>query len=257
MEAVSVGVEESDVASLGAKHFSRVAGTLNGQPFRSSLMKMGDRMFLGVHKANVDTLGLRFGDTVAVRPIDSTPSRAATTCSRRSSRGARAGSRRGGGVGEAGPVVTARLLDRSGTRRGRRPAAARTPRDRRARGSRPNSMSISAETITAPVEVDRPASDDVPEPDPPWVVIVWNDPMNLMSLRDLGVLQKLFGYPRAKAEKLMMDVHYEGQGGRVERDPREGRVRRVAPARSRTVGDDAEGRVTRGARRADQAHAAR
>ena len=29
--------------------------------------------------------------------------------------------------------------------------------------------------------IDRPASDDVPEPDPPWVVIVWNDPVNTFA----------------------------------------------------------------------------
>jgi hypothetical protein len=62
----AIGVEEALAASLGAKHLSRVAGTLNGRPFRSNLMKMGGGMFLGVHKANVDALGLRFGDTVAV-----------------------------------------------------------------------------------------------------------------------------------------------------------------------------------------------
>ena len=71
-------------------------------------------------------------------------------------------------------------------------------------------MSISSETITAPTRIDRPASDDVPVPDPPWVVIVWNDPVNLMSYVT-WVLQKLFGYPRTKAEKLMMDVHTKGK----------------------------------------------
>jgi ATP-dependent Clp protease adaptor protein ClpS len=71
-------------------------------------------------------------------------------------------------------------------------------------------MSPSAETITAPTRIDRPASDDVAQPDPPWVVIVWNDPVNLMSYVT-WVLQKLFGYPRAKAEKLMMDVHTKGK----------------------------------------------
>jgi ATP-dependent Clp protease adaptor protein ClpS len=54
------------------------------------------------------------------------------------------------------------------------------------------------------------ASDDVPESDPPWVVIVWNDPVNLMSYVT-WVLQKLFGYPRTRAEKLMMDVHTKGK----------------------------------------------
>ena len=42
-------------------------------------------------------------------------------------------------------------------------------------------MDLASETITAPTRIDRPASDDVPEPDPPWIVIVWNDPVNLMS----------------------------------------------------------------------------
>jgi ATP-dependent Clp protease adaptor protein ClpS len=71
-------------------------------------------------------------------------------------------------------------------------------------------MSRSAETITAPTRTDRPASHERPEPDPPWIVIVWNDPVNLMSYVT-WVLQKLFGYPRAKAEKLMMDVHTKGK----------------------------------------------
>ena len=67
-----------------------------------------------------------------------------------------------------------------------------------------------AETITAPVEVERPDAYVVVEPDVPWIVIVWNDPVNLMSYVT-WVFQKLFGYPRAKAEKLMMDVHTKGK----------------------------------------------
>ena len=39
---------------------------------------------------------------------------------------------------------------------------------------------------------------------------MWNDPINLMSYVT-WVFQKLFGYPRAKAEKLMMDVHTKGK----------------------------------------------
>ena len=35
-------------------------------------------------------------------------------------------------------------------------------------------------TVT-PVEVEEPVSDEVAVPDRPWVVIVWNDPINLMS----------------------------------------------------------------------------
>jgi ATP-dependent Clp protease adaptor protein ClpS len=71
-------------------------------------------------------------------------------------------------------------------------------------------MTAMAETITAPVRVEPPKSDEVVEPDPPWIVIVWNDPVNLMSYVT-WVFQKLFGYPRTKAERLMMDVHTKGK----------------------------------------------
>jgi ATP-dependent Clp protease adaptor protein ClpS len=65
-------------------------------------------------------------------------------------------------------------------------------------------------TTTAPAEVKVPVGDDVVEPDRPWIVIVWNDPINLMSYVT-WVFQKLFGYPRAKAEVLMWDVHTKGK----------------------------------------------
>ena len=48
------------------------------------------------------------------------------------------------------------------------------------------------------------------EPDRPWVTIVWNDPVNLMTYVTY-VLQKLFGYDLAKATKLMLQVHHEGK----------------------------------------------
>jgi ATP-dependent Clp protease adaptor protein ClpS len=63
---------------------------------------------------------------------------------------------------------------------------------------------------TSPVEVDEPVTDSVTDLDRPWLVIVWNDPINLMSYVTF-VLQKLFGYSRAKAEKLMLDVHHKGR----------------------------------------------
>ena len=44
----------------------------------------------------------------------------------------------------------------------------------------------------------------------PWVTLVWNDPINLMSYVT-HVLQKLFGYNREKATKLMLDVHERGR----------------------------------------------
>ena len=63
---------------------------------------------------------------------------------------------------------------------------------------------------TIPDELGDVDVDDVTLTDKPWIVIVWNDPVNLMSYVT-WVLQKLFGYPRAKAEKLMMDVHTKGK----------------------------------------------
>ncbi len=62
----------------------------------------------------------------------------------------------------------------------------------------------------APVEVDLPKGDARLAPDRPWIVIVWNDPINLMSYVTL-VLQKLFGYSKAKATQLMLQVHNEGK----------------------------------------------
>ena len=48
------------------------------------------------------------------------------------------------------------------------------------------------------------------ETDRPWLVIVWNDPINLMSYVT-WVFQKLFGYSKQKATSLMMDVHEKGR----------------------------------------------
>ena len=68
----------------------------------------------------------------------------------------------------------------------------------------------SASPILAPTEVDRPSGDEVGQPARVWVVIVWNDPINLMSYVTF-VFQKLFGYSRDKATKLMLDVHHKGK----------------------------------------------
>ncbi len=62
----------------------------------------------------------------------------------------------------------------------------------------------------SPVELDEPDVDDVAHPDRPWMVIVWNDPINLMSYVTF-VFQKLFGYSKEKATKLMLDVHHKGK----------------------------------------------
>ena len=64
--------------------------------------------------------------------------------------------------------------------------------------------------MTAPAELDRPEVDEVVDPDRPWVAIVWNDPVNLMSYVT-HVLQELFGYSRPEAHRLMLQVHHEGK----------------------------------------------
>jgi ATP-dependent Clp protease adaptor protein ClpS len=62
----------------------------------------------------------------------------------------------------------------------------------------------------AEIEVEQPRDADEPEYERPWVVIVWNDPINLMSYVTL-VFQKLFGYSLEKATRLMLQVHHEGK----------------------------------------------
>jgi len=62
----------------------------------------------------------------------------------------------------------------------------------------------------APVEIGEPSIDTNLDIDQPWIVLVWNDPINLMSYVTY-VLQKVFGYSRDKAEALMLDVHEKGR----------------------------------------------
>lgn len=72
---------------------------------------------------------------------------------------------------------------------------------------------------TAPAEIDRPTDLLSPNPDVPFLVIVWNDPINLMSYVTF-VFQKLFGYSLQKAQKLMLEVHNDGKSV-VSSGPRE------------------------------------
>ena len=62
--------------------------------------------------------------------------------------------------------------------------------------------------MTTPVRTTD--SEVVVEPDRPWKVIVWNDPINLMSYVAF-VFRKLFGFTKEKADKLMLQVHHEGK----------------------------------------------
>ena len=65
-------------------------------------------------------------------------------------------------------------------------------------------------TDVQPTGVVDPNIDDAVDVDRPWIVLVWNDPINLMSYVTL-VLQKLFGYSLEKATELMLDVHHKGR----------------------------------------------
>ena len=76
-----------------------------------------------------------------------------------------------------------------------------------------------AETVTAPERVEEEQTHERAEPDRPWLVVVHNDPVNLMSYVT-WVLMKVFGYAKAKAHKLMLQVHNEGRAV-VSSGPRE------------------------------------
>lgn len=64
--------------------------------------------------------------------------------------------------------------------------------------------------MTSPVEVEEPIDETGTDPDRPWVVLVWNDPVNTMDYVTF-VFQKLFGYSFEKAQSLMFDVHNKGR----------------------------------------------
>lgn len=70
--------------------------------------------------------------------------------------------------------------------------------------------SSSVRAAAAPAPVIEPEADTDTREDRPWVVIVWNDPVNLMSYVT-WVLQKLFGYSLERATQLMLDVHHKGK----------------------------------------------
>ncbi|MET9227390.1 ATP-dependent Clp protease adapter ClpS [Lentzea sp. NBRC 102530] len=68
--------------------------------------------------------------------------------------------------------------------------------------------------MTTPVEQERTqpeaVGEEVAAEDRPWQTVVWNDPVNLMSYVTY-VFQKLFGFSRDHATKLMLDVHHKGK----------------------------------------------
>ncbi len=61
-----------------------------------------------------------------------------------------------------------------------------------------------------PSTIEAPVEETVVGTDTPWLVIVWNDPVNLQNYVVM-VLQKLFGYSLEKATRLMLEVHNDGK----------------------------------------------
>ena len=67
-------------------------------------------------------------------------------------------------------------------------------------------MTSSPDTAT----VERPDVNEVVQPELPWITLVWDDPVNLMSYVAF-VFTDYFRYSKPKAQKLMMKVHTEGK----------------------------------------------
>ena len=62
----------------------------------------------------------------------------------------------------------------------------------------------------APERRDDSTGEERVERDRPWNVIVWNDPVTLMSYV-VYVLRKLFGHDEPTANRLMLQIHHEGK----------------------------------------------
>lgn len=69
---------------------------------------------------------------------------------------------------------------------------------------------MAAAPVISPDRTTDPDSETRDERDRPWNVIVWNDPVTLMSYV-VYVLRKLFGHDEATATQLMLQVHHEGK----------------------------------------------
>lgn len=69
---------------------------------------------------------------------------------------------------------------------------------------------------TMPLAADKPLTSPVADTDTqtltdrPWLVVVHDDPVNLMSYVVL-VFRRVFGYDEAKARKHMLEVHEQGR----------------------------------------------
>jgi ATP-dependent Clp protease adaptor protein ClpS len=69
-------------------------------------------------------------------------------------------------------------------------------------------QNVGPSTVDKPtIEKETRSEEDI---DLPWQVVVHNDPVNLMSYVTM-VFQRVFGYPREKAERHMLEVHHKGR----------------------------------------------
>jgi ATP-dependent Clp protease adaptor protein ClpS len=79
---------------------------------------------------------------------------------------------------------------------------------------RPGSATFFLNENAGPSTVEGPAVEKETrgeeELDVPWQVVVHNDPVNLMTYVTM-VFQRIFGYPREKAERHMLEVHQKGR----------------------------------------------
>ncbi len=101
------------------------------------------------------------------------------------------------------------------------------------------SFEVEAAGVSCPVVMAVPQAtpetveetDILEAEDRPWVTVVWDDPVNLMHYVTY-IFQKLFGYSKAKATELMLQVHNEGKAvvSSGSRDKMEQDVRRLHAA---------------------------
>ena len=66
------------------------------------------------------------------------------------------------------------------------------------------------QAMSEPALLDAPEADLLESLDLPWLVVVHNDPVNLMSYVAV-VFRRIFGWTRERAERHMMEVHTKGR----------------------------------------------
>lgn len=84
-------------------------------------------------------------------------------------------------------------------------------------GAEPTAYLLRGDTVerlmtspSLPTPVEAPDTQVIEALDLPWDVLVWDDPVNLMSYV-VYVLKKVFGFSTAVATKLMLEVHNNGK----------------------------------------------